>query len=228
MPCPTTATKADCRSFGISSLPSLADAPYLICICKCRLGPRPAKPPKSRAALWPIPSAKSFVFRSAVITTMRLSALDQEMASLLRQHQDAVERLAEVARSGCGLGAVGHCRSRCHSGDLSFGEAALLVGGCLPRRRGIDQLLVKKCLSEVGRLRALTNGCWGMVGWGPGHGGDRVSLIASMLYQGPGRSNRAFTLISCQVFPLVAAGRGPSSGMATKFHPAGDNFYWGF
>jgi hypothetical protein len=31
---------------------------------------------------------------------MRLSALDQEMASLLSQHQDAVERLAEVPGLG--------------------------------------------------------------------------------------------------------------------------------
>jgi Transposase IS116/IS110/IS902 family len=63
-------------------------------------GLRPANPRESRAAQWPIPSAKSFVFRSAVITTMRLSALDQEMASLLSQHQDAVERLAEVPGLG--------------------------------------------------------------------------------------------------------------------------------
>ena len=32
--------------------------------------------------------------------------LDKEMASLLSEHQDAVERLAEVPRSGSGLGAT--------------------------------------------------------------------------------------------------------------------------
>ena len=40
-----------------------------------------------------------------------------------------------------------------------------------------------------------------------------------MLYQRTGRSNRAFTLIGGQVFPLVAAARGTSSGMAMKFRP---------
>jgi hypothetical protein len=44
-------------------------------------------------------------------------------------------------------------------------------------------------------------------------------VCASMLYQRTGRSNRAFTLIGGQVFPLVAAARGTSSGMAMKFHP---------
>jgi|SRR5580704_3102655 len=64
-----------------------------------------------------------------------ISQLDQEIASLLRPHQDAVARLAEVPGLGVDSATQINCRSRCHCCDLSFGKATLLVGGRLPRRR---------------------------------------------------------------------------------------------
>ena len=66
----------------------------------------------------------------------QIGDLDQETASLLRQHQDAVERLASGgAGAGSGFSDPDHCRSRAHGSDLSFGEASVLVGGRLPGRR---------------------------------------------------------------------------------------------
>jgi hypothetical protein len=38
-----------------------------------------------------------------------IAQLDHEMAGLLSQHQDAVQRLAEVPRAGGGFGAADHC-----------------------------------------------------------------------------------------------------------------------
>jgi transposase len=61
----------------------------------------------------------------------RIEQLNQEMANLLRPHEDQVKRLAEV-RAGRGLSAAGHCRSGCHCSDLSFREASLLLGRRMP------------------------------------------------------------------------------------------------
>lgn len=58
----------------------------------------------------------------------RTEQLNQEMANLLRLHEDQVKRLAEVPRLGVDLGAADHCRSGCHRSDLSFREASLLLG----------------------------------------------------------------------------------------------------
>ena len=66
----------------------------------------------------------------------QMSQLDQEMASLLSQHQDAVKRLAEVPGLGVDSATADHCRSRPYRSDLSLREMPLLVGGCLPGRRG--------------------------------------------------------------------------------------------
>ena len=65
----------------------------------------------------------------------QIGQLDQEMASLLSQHQDAVAAAGGGARSGSGFGAADHCRSRSHRSDLSLRETSLLVGGRMPRRR---------------------------------------------------------------------------------------------
>ena len=64
----------------------------------------------------------------------QIGQLDQEVAGLLRQHQDAVQRLAEVPGRGVDsatqiIAEVGA------TADLSFRQATLLVGGRLPRRR---------------------------------------------------------------------------------------------
>ena len=63
----------------------------------------------------------------------QIGQLDQEMTSLLRQHQDAVERLAEVP----GL-AVDSAQQIIAEVALpprpSCSEASLLAGWCLPRR----------------------------------------------------------------------------------------------
>ena len=58
----------------------------------------------------------------------------QEMASLLRQHQDAVQRLAEVPGLGRRFAATDHCRSGCQGGDLPVSQEPLLVGGGMPGR----------------------------------------------------------------------------------------------
>jgi transposase len=59
----------------------------------------------------------------------QIAQLDQEIASLLRQHQDAVQRLAEVPDLGGGFGATDHCRGGCQGGDLRFSQESFLVGG---------------------------------------------------------------------------------------------------
>ena len=63
----------------------------------------------------------------------QIGQLNQEMANLLRRHQDAVERLAEVPGLRRRFCTADHCRSRRHGSNLSFGEAPLLVGWCLSR-----------------------------------------------------------------------------------------------
>jgi transposase len=50
----------------------------------------------------------------------QIDQLDQEMASLLREHQDAVERLAEVPGLESGFGTIDHCRGGCQGSDLRF------------------------------------------------------------------------------------------------------------
>ena len=65
----------------------------------------------------------------------QIGELDKEMASLLSEHQDAVRAAGGGARSGSGLSAADHCRSRPNRSDLSFREMPLLVGRCLPGRR---------------------------------------------------------------------------------------------
>jgi transposase len=59
----------------------------------------------------------------------QIGQLDQEMASLLKQHQDAVQRLCGGARSGTGFCTADHRRSRCHSGDFCFAQKSVLMGG---------------------------------------------------------------------------------------------------
>ena len=65
----------------------------------------------------------------------QIGQLDQEMASLLSEHQDAVERLAEVPGLGVDsaqqiIAEVGPTGS-----NLSLREMSLLVGRCLPGRQ---------------------------------------------------------------------------------------------
>ena len=48
----------------------------------------------------------------------QIGQLDQEMASLLSEHQDAVQRLAEVPGLGVDSAAADHCRSRPYRSDL--------------------------------------------------------------------------------------------------------------
>jgi len=65
----------------------------------------------------------------------QIGQLDKEMASLLSQHQEAVERLAEVP----GLGVDSAQQIIAEVGPtattLSFPEVSFLLGGCLPWRR---------------------------------------------------------------------------------------------
>jgi hypothetical protein len=65
----------------------------------------------------------------------QIAQLDQEIASLLRQHQDAVQRLAEVPGLGGGFGATDHCRGGGQGGDLRFSQESFLVGGGMERKR---------------------------------------------------------------------------------------------
>jgi len=110
------------------------------------------------------------------------------------------------------------------------GESLALLGAV--EKIKIEQVLVRKAWYKVGRLRARRTVVWGRWGGVLVTEATARPLCASMLYQRAGRSNRAFTLIWGQVFPLIAAARGTSSGMAMKFRPwmdgRGGNFYWGF
>jgi transposase len=64
----------------------------------------------------------------------QIGQLDQEMASLLSQHQDAVERLAEVP--GLGVDSAQQIIAEVGPTAATFpSEKCLLLGGRLPRRR---------------------------------------------------------------------------------------------
>ena len=64
----------------------------------------------------------------------QIGELDQETASLLRQHQDAVERLAEVP--GLGVDSATQIIAEVGPTAATFPSGKhLLVGGRLPRRR---------------------------------------------------------------------------------------------
>jgi hypothetical protein len=65
----------------------------------------------------------------------QIGKLDQEMANLLSEHQDAVQRLAEVPGLGVDSAPADHRRSRPQGRDLSLWEMSLLLGGGLPGRR---------------------------------------------------------------------------------------------
>jgi transposase len=60
----------------------------------------------------------------------QIGQLDQEMASLHREHQDAVQRLASgSSRFRSRFGATNHCRSGCQGSDLPFRQESW-VGAC--------------------------------------------------------------------------------------------------
>ena len=87
---------------------------------------------------------------------------------------------------------------------------------CKPKRISMTVMAVIGVI-KVGRLRArrtVVRGWWGGVLVTEA---TDCPVCASILNQGSGRNNRAFTLIWGQVFPLAAV-RDPSSGMAVKFH----------
>jgi transposase len=66
----------------------------------------------------------------------QIGQLDQEMASLLRQHQDAVERLAEVP--GLGVDSAQQIMAEVGPTAAIFPSEKCLsswVGACRPRRR---------------------------------------------------------------------------------------------
>jgi len=64
-----------------------------------------------------------------------IDQLDQELARLLRAHQDGVQRLAEVpGLVRRGLRAADHRGSGGGRRDLSLGQASLVLGRRLPRR----------------------------------------------------------------------------------------------
>jgi hypothetical protein len=64
----------------------------------------------------------------------QLGQLDQEMATLLTEHHDAVQRLAEVPGLGVDSGAADHRGSGRHRGDVSVAETPRLLDGGLPRQ----------------------------------------------------------------------------------------------
>jgi hypothetical protein len=64
----------------------------------------------------------------------QIGQLDQEMASLLRQHQDAVERLAVVPGLGVDSAQTDHCRSGRQGSDFPLSRQALFVGRGMPGR----------------------------------------------------------------------------------------------
>ncbi len=65
----------------------------------------------------------------------QIGELDKEMASLLQRAPRCRSAAGGGARSGSGLSAADHCRSRRYRSDLSLREMPLLLGRCLPGRR---------------------------------------------------------------------------------------------
>jgi transposase len=65
----------------------------------------------------------------------QIDQLNQELASLLRQHQDAVQRLAEVPGLGVDSAQQIIAEVGPAAATFSFREMSLLVGWCLSRRR---------------------------------------------------------------------------------------------
>ena len=65
----------------------------------------------------------------------QIGQLDQEIASLLREHQDAVQRLSGSPRFRGRFGATNHCRGGCQGSDLRFRQESGLVGRSMPGRR---------------------------------------------------------------------------------------------
>ena len=65
----------------------------------------------------------------------QIGQLDQEIASLLHQHQGAVERLVVVPWARRGFGATDYCRSGCQGSDLPVSREAVLMGRGMPGRR---------------------------------------------------------------------------------------------
>src|ERR1700674_1621090 len=89
----------------------------------------------------------------------------------------------------------------------------------------------ENCVVKVGRLRAMTNGRSGYGGWGPGHGGDPVSLMC-------GHALSPFRSPQSSVHPNFVSGIYPSSRLRPTFWYgnevlpldgcAGGNFYCAF
>jgi transposase len=65
----------------------------------------------------------------------QIGKLDQEMANLLSEHQDAVQRLAEVPGLGVDSAQQIIAEVGPRAETLSLWEMSLLLGGCLPGRR---------------------------------------------------------------------------------------------
>ena len=65
----------------------------------------------------------------------QIGQLDQEMATLLSQHQEAVQRLAEVP--GLGVDSAQQIIAEVGATAATFpsGQAPLFLGGSMPRRR---------------------------------------------------------------------------------------------
>jgi hypothetical protein len=89
----------------------------------------------------------------------QIDQLDQEMASLLSRHQDAVQRLAEVPGLGVDSAQqiIDHRRSGCHGSDISFREESLLMGWRMPRRQRECWRELRPSVSEGQPKHAVTS-----------------------------------------------------------------------
>ena len=65
----------------------------------------------------------------------QIGQLDQEIASLPREHQDAVQRLAEVPGLGVDSAQQIIAEVGCQGSDLRFSQESGLVGRSMPGRR---------------------------------------------------------------------------------------------
>jgi transposase len=65
----------------------------------------------------------------------QMTQLDQEIASLLKEHEEAVQRLAEVPGLGVDSAQQIIARSGLQRRRLSHGQKSLLLGGSMPRGR---------------------------------------------------------------------------------------------
>ena len=89
---------------------------------------------RARSSILSIGSSLGLMLEELRLIDEQIGKLNQEMANLLRRQQDAVERLAEVPGLGVDSAQQIIAEVGAICSNLSFGQAALLVGWCMSWR----------------------------------------------------------------------------------------------